>query len=105
LEAVLTVLDLAWKLELDTLQSLAVRQGGVRPASTVFLDRESKHYVFSTDPHRRAHRTILKGLEAFLRSKHDEDFSAFHGTGWQYLRRFAAKLGVGDLVITFNYEA
>jgi hypothetical protein len=105
LEAVLTVLDLAWKLELGTLQSLAVRQGGVRPASTVFLDRESKHYVFSTNPHRRAHRTILKGLEAFLRSKHDEDFSAFHGTGWQYLRRFASKLGVGDLVITFNYDA
>ncbi len=105
LEAVLTVLDLAWKLELDALHSLAVRQGGVRPASTVVLDKGSKHYVSSTDPHRRAHRTILRGLEAFLRSKHDEDLSAFHGTDWQYLRRFACKLGVNDLVITFNYDA
>jgi len=71
----------------------------------VVLDKESKHYVSSTDPHRRAHRTILRGLEAFLRSKHDEDLSAFHGTDWQYLRRFAGKLGVNDLVITFNYDA
>jgi hypothetical protein len=105
LEAVLTVLDLAWKLELDALHSLAVRQGGVRPPRAVVLDKESEHYVSSTDPHRRTHRAILKGLEAFLRSKHDEDLSAFHGTDWQHLRRFAGKLGVGDLVITFNYDA
>lgn len=105
LEAVLTVLDLAWTLLLDTLNALAVRQGGITPASTVVLDKESRSHVFLTDPHRRAHRAILKGLEAFLRSKHDEDLSAFPGTDWQYLRRFAGKLGVGDLVITFNYDA
>jgi len=105
LEVVLTVLDLAWKLELDTLHALAVRQGRIRPPRTVALDKESRPYFFSTDPHRRAHRTILKGLEAFLRSKHDEDLSAFHEAGWQHLRRFAGKLGVGDLVITFNYDA
>jgi hypothetical protein len=105
LEVVLTVLDLALKLELDTLRALAVRQGGIRPASTVFLDRESRPYFFSTDRHRRARRAILRGLEAFLRSKHDEDLAAFPGTDWQYLRRFAGRLGVGDLVITFNYDA
>jgi hypothetical protein len=107
LEAVLTVLDLAWTLERDTCHSLAVRRGGSgrRPASIVALDKESMSYVFSTDPHRRAHRAILKGLEAYLRFKHDEDLSAFPGTGWQHLRRFADKLSVGDLIITFNYDA
>ena len=105
MEAVLTVLDLAWTLELDTLHSLAARQGGRRPASVVALDKEAMSYVFSTDPHRRAHRAILKGLEAYLRFKHHEDTSAFPGADWQFLRRFAGKLRVGDVVITFNYDA
>ena len=105
LEVVLTVLDLALTLEYDTIHSLAVRQGGKRTASTVFLDRETTPFFHSTDPYRRAHRAILKGLEAFLRSKHCEDLSAFPGTDWQHMRRFAGKLGVGDLVITFNYDA
>ena len=97
LESVLTVLDLAWTLYLDTLHSLSVRQGGIGPSTIVALDKQSKSYVSLTQPHLRAHRAILKGLEAFLRFKHDEDLSAFPMTDWQYLRRFAGKLCVGGL--------
>jgi len=105
LEAVMTVLDLAWILFLHRLHALAVRQGGVRPASIVHLDKESRSAESSMEPHRRAHRVVLKGLEAYLRFKHHEGLSAFPGADWQWLRRFAGKLGVGDFVITFNYDA
>lgn len=105
LEAVLTVLDLAWILFLHRLHALAVRQGGVRPASIVLLDKESKSAESLIEPHWRAHRVVLRSLEAYLRFKHNEGLSAFPGTDWQWLRRFAAKLGVGDFVLTFNYDA
>ena len=105
LEAVLTVLDLAWTLFQHRLHALALRQGGTRPASTVILDRESESASFLMEPHRRAHGVLVKGLEAYLRFKHHEGLSAFPGTKWQWLRRFAGKLGVGDFVITFNYDA
>jgi hypothetical protein len=105
LEAVLTVLDLAWILFLHRLHALAVRQGGIRLASTVVLDNETKSVQSLMEPHRRAHRVILRGLEAYLRFKHQEGLSAFPGADWQWLRRFASKLGPGDFVITLNYDA
>ena len=105
LEAVLTVLDLAWILFLQRLHALAVRQGGIRPASIVLLDEESKSAESLMEPHRRAHDVVLKSLEAYLRFKHHEGLSAFPGTDWQWMRRFASKLGVGDFVVTFNYDA
>jgi len=105
LEAVLTVLDLAWILFLHRLHALAVRQGSIRPASTVVLDKETKSVQSLMEPHRRAHRVILRGLEAYLRFKHQEGLSAFPGADWQWLRRFASKLGAGDFVITLNYDA
>jgi hypothetical protein len=105
LEAVLTVLDLAWTLFSRRLHALAVRQGGIRPARFVHLDKESMSAQSLMEPHLRAHRVVLRGLEAYLRFKHLEGLSMFTGTRWQYLRRFASKLGVGDSVITFNYDS
>jgi hypothetical protein len=105
LEAVLTVLDLAWTLYTRRLHALAVRQGGKSPARFVHLDKESMSAQSLMEPHLRAYHVILKGLEAYLRFKHLEGLSTFTGTHWQYLRRFASKLGAGDFVITFNYDS
>jgi hypothetical protein len=105
LEAVLTVLDLSWTVFLKRLHALALRQGGIKPASIVVLDKETKSAQGLTEPYRRARGVITRGLEAYLRFKHHEGLSAFPGAEWQCLLRFAKKLGVGDLVITFNYDA
>jgi hypothetical protein len=51
------------------------------------------------------YNVILRGLEAYLRFKHHQGLSAFPTGDWQFLRRFASKLGAGDCVITFNYDA
>jgi len=105
LEAVLTVLDLAWTVFLHRLHGLALRQGRTRPASIVILDKETSSAQALTGPYRQARGVIIRGLEAYLRFKHHEALSAFPGAHWQFLRRFAGKLGVGDIAITFNYDA
>ena len=105
LEYVFTALDLSWNLFLLKLNKLARRQGGARRSPVVTTDKDLRAYEMATQQHQRIRQTLLWALDEYLRRRHKEDGLTFPTSTWADLRRFAAMLGEGDVVITFNYDS
>jgi hypothetical protein len=106
LEYLLTSLDLASRLFIDTIKPKTSRSGRYSRSFSASRVPPEIAYLEAIQPYVKAHKVLLQGLWSYLRKKHHDDQTACKNENWEYLYQFAdEQLKQGDKIITFNYDS
>jgi hypothetical protein len=103
IEHMFTVLDFATALRDSALLSAAF--DGKSPEEGAALSAQFNDFDSKIEDYQEYRSILLWALEHYFSWRHEEDHEGFERKGWDSLRAFGEKLGPGDIVITFNYDA
>lgn len=104
LEHLLTILDLAENLRLNSLGAVIAAAKEGRKAVSKSEERWRK-LERGSRTYQKYRRILLWAIEAWLEFMHHYDADRLSNSSWDSLRTFANKLSTGDVILTFNYDS